>query len=55
MQDTIVATDWSDANESRVYVWASGAETWMDRATWKWMTRKVWSPADVVAHAQADY
>lgn len=49
MRDTIVAVYQTDVC-GITYVWASGRETWQDRATGTWLMRTIWSAADIVAH-----
>ena len=47
MTDTIVATYWSEINATRIYVWASGCETWQDFGG-RWRHRHILSPRDVI-------
>jgi hypothetical protein len=49
MADTIVAVYQTDVR-GVTYVWASGRETWQDRATGAWLMRTLYSPADIAAH-----
>jgi hypothetical protein len=48
-RDTIVAVH-QTLVRGVTYVWASGCETWQDPETYQWMTRKVWSADDIIAH-----
>jgi hypothetical protein len=48
-RDTIVAVHQTQVR-GVTYVWASGCETWQDPETYQWMTRKVWSADDIIAH-----
>ena len=53
MQDYVVATYVEDETFDRVYVWASGVETWYDREAGFWSSHRIRNPTEV-AEAKAE-